>query len=88
MHAHAHAQVVLGNECMYEPTHAKLVAAVLAQRLAPGGCALLCSAVRSLVSGGSCSGLIWLKSSVNSGLYVLGTVLPDRVLQECFVCLN
>ena len=38
--------VILGNETMYEPAHARLVAAVLAHRLAPGGRALLCSAVR------------------------------------------
>ena len=31
---------------MYEPLHAKLVAAVLAHRIAPGGAALLCCPVR------------------------------------------
>jgi hypothetical protein len=38
--------LILGNETMYEPEHGTLVAAVIAQRLAPGGRALLCSAVR------------------------------------------
>lgn len=38
--------VVLGNEVMYEPLHAQLVAAVLRHRLCPGGQALLCCAVR------------------------------------------
>lgn len=38
--------VILGNEVMYEPAHARLVAACLHHRLAPGGRALLCCAVR------------------------------------------
>ena len=38
--------VILGNEVMYEPLHARLVAAALAHRLQPGGKALLCCAVR------------------------------------------
>jgi len=38
--------VVLGNEVMYEVVHAQLVAAVLAHKLALGGRALLCCAVR------------------------------------------
>jgi predicted nicotinamide N-methyase len=38
--------LLLGNETMYEPEHATLVAAVIARRLARGGVALLCSAVR------------------------------------------
>lgn len=37
---------IIGTDIMYEPMHAKLVAAVLAHRLAPGGAALLCCAVR------------------------------------------
>jgi len=41
-------QRVVGSDVMYEPLHAKLVAAVLAHRLVPGGCALLCCAVRQL----------------------------------------
>jgi hypothetical protein len=38
--------VILGNEVMYEPAHARLVAACLHHRLAAGGRALLCCAVR------------------------------------------
>ncbi len=37
---------IIGTDIMYEPSHATLVAAVLAHRLAPGGAALLCCAVR------------------------------------------
>jgi hypothetical protein len=38
--------LVLGNEVMYEPAHARLVAAAVKHRLQPGGRALLCCAVR------------------------------------------
>jgi hypothetical protein len=38
--------VILGNEVMYEVAHARLVAAALKHRLAEGGRALLCCAVR------------------------------------------
>ena len=38
--------MILGNEVMYEPAHARLVASVICHRLAPGGRALLCCAVR------------------------------------------
>lgn len=38
--------VILANEVMYELAHAKLVAAAIKHRLAPGGRALLCCAVR------------------------------------------
>jgi hypothetical protein len=38
--------VILGNEVMYEPAHARLVAAAIRHRLAPHGRALLCCAVR------------------------------------------
>jgi hypothetical protein len=41
--------VVLGNEVMYEVQHARLVAAVVAHHLAPGGACLVCGAVRDLV---------------------------------------
>ncbi|KAL6755281.1 hypothetical protein V8C86DRAFT_238905 [Haematococcus lacustris] len=37
---------IIGTDVMYEPSHARLVAAVLAHRLAPGGAALLVCAVR------------------------------------------
>ncbi|KAG2491726.1 hypothetical protein HYH03_009889 [Edaphochlamys debaryana] len=40
--------VIIGSEVMYELAHAELVAAVLAHRLAPGGCAVLSCAVREL----------------------------------------
>ena len=42
--------VVLGNEVMYEPLHARLVAAVVAHKLQRGGCCLLCCAVRDLAT--------------------------------------
>lgn len=42
--------VVLGNEVMYEPLHAELVAAVVAHKLAPGGACLVCCAVRDLAT--------------------------------------
>jgi hypothetical protein len=38
--------VILANEVMYEPAHAQLVAAAIKHRLARGGRALLCCAVR------------------------------------------
>lgn len=38
--------VILGDEVMYEPQHAQLVAAAIKHRLQPGGRALLCCAVR------------------------------------------
>lgn len=44
--------VLIGNEVMYEPLHAKLVAAVVAHKLQPGGCCLLCCAVRDLATFG------------------------------------
>ncbi|GAX79085.1 hypothetical protein CEUSTIGMA_g6525.t1 [Chlamydomonas eustigma] len=40
--------VVIGNEVMYEVRHARLVAAVVAHRLMPGGACLVCGAVRDL----------------------------------------
>uniref|UniRef100_A0A7R9VQG3 Calmodulin-lysine N-methyltransferase n=1 Tax=Chlamydomonas euryale TaxID=1486919 RepID=A0A7R9VQG3_9CHLO len=46
--AGARYDAVLANECMYEPAHARLVAAVLSQRLERGGFAIVCSAVRCL----------------------------------------
>lgn len=39
-------EVIIGTDIMYEPVHARLVAAVLAHRLAAGGAALMVCAVR------------------------------------------